>query len=259
MTDLSGKTAFVTGAASGIGRAIAERLGRDGATVIVTDIDTAGAVAVAGGITGAEAHALDVTDDARFDALIDDVAAHLGLDIMVNTAGCIAVAPVVDTELAAWQRQMAVNLDAVFIGARAAARVMSAQIARGRPPGLIVNMASGAGRRGVPMLAGYCAAKAAVISLTQTLAQELGPQGIRVNALAPGHIETPFWEEIAAGFAAHTGETAGAVIERFRAGVPMGRFGTAEEVAAAVAWLASSDASYVSGQVIAMNGAELPW
>jgi len=107
-------------------------------------------------------------------------------------------------------------------------------------------------------LGAYCASKAAVISLAQTLAQELGPSGIRVNAVAPGHIDTPFWGGIAEGFAAATGATPEDVVEGFRAGVPMGRFGTPEEVAGAVAWLCGPDAAFVSGQTIAMNGAELP-
>lgn len=125
--------------------------------------------------------------------------------------------------------------------------------------GAIINASSGAGRRGAPNLAHYCASKAAVILMSQSLAVELAPHGIRVNSYVPGHIQTPFWGDIAQGFARVTGQTPDEVIAGFRATVPMGRFGTPEDVAATVSWLASEDAAYVSGQAIAMNGAELPF
>jgi NAD(P)-dependent dehydrogenase (short-subunit alcohol dehydrogenase family) len=250
-----GSVAIVTGAASGIGLAIAGRLAAEGARVVLADRDGPAAAAAAAGLDGAEVAALDVTDEAATEALVRDVARRHGrLDIMVNNAGIMVVAPVVRTSAEDWRRLMEVNVTGVFLGARAAARVM---IPQGR--GVIVNTASGAGRRGVANLSAYCASKAAVISLTQTLAIELAPHGIRVNATAPGNIETPFWGPIAAGFAREMGVTPAEAIARFRAGVPMGRFGTPAEVAAAVSWLASDEAAYVSGQTIAMNGADLPW
>jgi NAD(P)-dependent dehydrogenase (short-subunit alcohol dehydrogenase family) len=259
MTDRphEGKTAIVTGAASGIGAGIAERLSADGARVVVADIDAEGAARVAGALPGpARAHALDVTDEAAVDGLIAATEAAFGPpDIAVNNAGIIRIAPVIETDYADWQRLMQVNVDGVFLCARAAARAM---VAAGKG-GVIVNASSGAGRRGVPNIAGYCASKAAIIMLTQSMAVELAPSGIRVNCYTPGHIQTPFWEGIAKGFAGVTGQTPEEVVESFRATVPMGRFGTPADVAAAVSWLATEDAAFVSGQAIAMNGAEFPY
>lgn len=252
-----GKTAIVTGGASGIGEGIARRLSAEGANVVIADRNEAGAQAVAGALEGpAVAVALDVTDEEAMDAAVaravDDFG---GLDIMVNNAGVIDIAPVVETDYADWKRLMDINVDGVFLGARAAARQMIAQD-RG---GVIVNASSGAGRRGVPNISGYCASKAAIIMLTQSLAVELAPRGIRVNCYTPGHIQTPFWSGIAEGFSKVMDKSPDEVIEMFRQSVPMGRFGTPEDVAATVSWLATEDAGYVSGQAIAMNGAEFPY
>ena len=174
---------------------------------------------------------------------------------MVCNAGVIGVTPVVEMDFAEWRRVTEINLHSVFLGSRAAARAM---IAQGKG-GSIITASSGAGRRGVPNLSHYCASKAAIIMLTQSLAVELAPHKIRVNAYAPGHIETPFWGGIADGFAKVMGKSPEAVIEGFRATVPWGRFGSAADVAASVSWLAGDDAQYVSGQTIAMNGAEFPY
>jgi NAD(P)-dependent dehydrogenase (short-subunit alcohol dehydrogenase family) len=148
-----------------------------------------------------------------------------------------------------------VNLHSVFLGSRAAARAMIAQ----RRGGCIINAASGAARRGVPNLSHYCASKAAIVMFTQSLAIELAPHRIRANTYAPGHIVTPFWGGIAEGFARLWNKTPEEVIEGFRATVPWGRFGTPDDVAAAVSWLATPEAEYISGQAIAMNGAEFPY
>ncbi len=249
-----GKVAFITGAASGIGLAIAERLHGDGAKVVLADIDE-GRLSQAAERIGGDQARLDVTDADAFEAAIDQVRQDHGrLDILVNNAGVIDIQPVAETTPEAWQRLFAVNVHGTFNGCRAAARVM-----REQGSGSIINASSGAGRRGVANIAGYCASKAAVISLTQSLAAELAPHGVRVNAYVPGHIQTPFWHGIAAGFAGVTGKSEDEVVEMFRATVPMGRFGTPQEVAAAVSWLASDEASYVSGESLAMNGAEFPY
>lgn len=252
----SGKCAIVTGAASGIGEGIARRLAADGARVVLADLDADGAAAVAEELPEARAVACDVTDEAAVDALFAEAAAAFGPpDIVVNNAGIIRIEPVAETEYADWQRVMDINMGGVFLGSRAAARAM---LAAGKG-GVIVNASSGAGRRGVPNLASYCASKAAIVMFSQSLAIELAPAGIRVNCYTPGHIETPFWGGIAEGFARVTGQSPEAVVEGFRATVPMGRFGTPADVAAAVSWLATEDAAYVSGQAIAMNGAEFPY
>lgn len=245
----SGKSVLVTGSASGIGLGIVQRFLAEGAQVAGFDLNETVADGVLS-ITG------DAADEASVQTAVDKtVYAHGGLDVMVCNAGVIGVQPVVDMAFADWKRVMDVNVNSVFLGSQAAARVM---IAQGRG-GVIVNASSGAGRRGVPNLSHYCASKAAILMLTQSLAIELAPHRIRANCYVPGHIETPFWGGIADGFAKVTGQTPEAVVEGFRKTVPWGRFGTPDDVAATVSWLASSDAEYVSGQAIAMNGAEFPF
>lgn len=244
-----GKSVLVTGSASGIGRGIVERFLAEGARVAGLDLNETQIDGVLS-ITG------DATDEAAVQAAVDRVVAEQGgLDIMVSNAGVIAVQPVIEMDYADWRRVMEINVNSVFLGSRAAARAM---IAQGRG-GVIINASSGAGRRGVPNLSHYCASKAAILMLTQSLAIELAPHRIRANCYVPGHIETPFWGGIAEGFAKVTGQTPEAVIEGFRQTVPWGRFGTPDDVAAAVSWLATPDAEYVSGQAIAMNGAEFPF
>lgn len=247
----SGKTVFVTGGASGIGLGIVDRFLSEGANVVAFDLkETPREGKSFLSLTG------DACDEAAVDAAVAAAVERFGrLDVMVANAGVISVAPVTEMSLAEWQRVTHTNTDSVFLADRAAARRMIAQ----GGGGVIVNASSGAGRRGAPNLAHYCASKAAVILMSQSLAVELAPHGIRVNSYVPGHIETPFWGDIASGFARVTGQSAEAVIDGFRATVPMGRFGTPEDVAATVSWLASDDASYVSGQAIAMNGAEMPF
>lgn len=254
MTDSArhaGKSVFVTGSASGIGEGIVQRFLDEGASVTGYDL-RAGALdhPRLTAVTG------DATDPAAVQAAVaGHVARNGGLDVMVCNAGIIAVTPFVEMSFDEWRRVMSVNIDSVFLAGQAAARAM---IAGGRG-GVIVNAASGAGRRGVPNLAHYCASKAAIINLTQTMAVELAPHGIRVNSYVPGHIQTPFWGGIADGFARVWGKSPEEVIEAFRASVPAGRFGTPDDVAAAVSWLAMDEAGYVSGQAIAMNGAEFPY
>lgn len=247
----AGKTVLITGAASGIGLGILDRFLAEGANVVGFDLHP-----VPRSAERLLALQGDALDEAAVDAAVSQTVRQFGaLDVMVCNAGIIAVTPVIEMSLTEWQRVMQVNVDTVFLGSRAAARQM---IAQGKG-GCIINASSGAGRRGVPNLSHYCASKAAIIMLTQSLAIELAAHGIRANCYVPGHIETPFWGGIAEGFAKRTGQTPEAVIEGFRRTVPMGRFGTADDVAATVSWLASDDAAYVSGQAIAMNGAEFPY
>ena len=254
----AGKVAAVTGGASGIGRGCVERLAGEGASVLVLDVaDATGVVEACRPLPGrVQSVYCDVTDENQVDrGVAKAVELFGGLDIMVNNAGTIFVAPIVDSEAAEWRRLMEVNVIGVYLGMRAAARQM---IASGRG-GVIINASSGAGRYGVPNFAHYCASKAAVIMMTQSAAVELATHRIRVNSYTPGHIMTPFWEEIAGGYAKVAGMTPDQAIEAFASTIPWGRFGTPADVAAAVSFLATDDAEYISGQAIGINGAELPW
>ncbi len=245
----AGKRVLVTGAASGIGLGIVDRFLAEGARVAALDLHPTPRDNV---------HVLtgNAADEATVENAVQSTLSTFGgLDIMVCNAGVIAVTPITEMSFAEWKHVMDTNIDSVFLAARAAARAMIAQGTGGN----IITAASGAGRRGVPNLAHYCASKAAIINFTQTLAIELAPHNIRANSYVPGHIETPFWGGIAAGFAQRWHKTPEEVVEAFRASVPMGRFGTPDDVAAAVSWLATPEAAYISGQAIAMNGAEFPY
>lgn len=240
--DLTGRIAVVTGAASGIGRATALRLADSGATVVCTDHDEPGAAATAHTIETAHGggrawhHPLDVTDAAAVDDLIDRTAQRHGrLDIMVNVAGISHARRVVDTDEADLDRVLAVNLKGVFFGCRAAARTMTAQ-----GHGSIVNVASSAIDTLRPNVACYAMSKAAVAQLTKTLAVETGPDGVRVNAVAPGVIATPM--------------TAGVPQERNIEAAALRRIGHPDDVAWAICYLASPAAEFITGQILRING-----
>ena len=254
----AGKVAAITGGASGIGRGCVERLAGEGADVLVLDVADATEVVEACRTLPGRVEALhcDVTDEEQVERGVATAGELFGgLDIMVNNAGIIFVAPIVGSQVEDWRRLMEVNVIGVYLGMRAAARHM---IASGQG-GVIVNASSGAGRHGVGNFAHYCASKAAVIMMTQSAAVELAPHRIRVNSYTPGHIMTPFWEEIAGGYARVAGMTPEEAIEAFGSTIPWGRFGTPADVAATVSFLATDDAEYISGQAIGINGAELPW
>lgn len=252
--NLDGKVAVVTGAASGIGRGIAERLAADGARVLIADIDEPGAQEAAESI-GAQASAFrcDVTDEASVEAALGAAVNQFGrLDIMVNNAGVLQISPVVETDVSDWDRIFAINVRGMFLGSKAAASRLIEQ----NEGGVIINAASGAGRHGVGMLSHYCATKACAISMTQSLALELAPHKIRVNAYAPGHIMTPIWDEIWEPYAARVGKPVEEIKEIFLDTIPWGRYGEPADVAPGVAWLCSDDAGYVTGQTIGINGGE---
>ena len=253
----AGKTAIVTGGASGIGEGIVRRLVKEGARVVIADIDDDSGRQMALELGQAcHFHKCDIQIEGDVDRLMTDSVARFGpIGIMVNNAGIMHVAPLVETDAEAWRRMFSVNVHGIFLGSRAAARQMIKQ----GDGGVIINGSSGAGRHGVPLFSAYCATKAAIINMSQAFAQELAPQRIRVNCYTPGHIMTPFWDQIAAGYGKWTGKSRDEVIAAFQATVPWGRFGTPADVASAVSWLCTKDAEYVSGQCIAMNGAELPW
>jgi 3-oxoacyl-[acyl-carrier protein] reductase len=259
--DLTGRVALVTGAASGIGRASAELLGAAGAAVLCADLDHDGALATAAQIEALGATALarrvDVTVAGEVDALVAEAVSALGqLDVMANIAGIILQAPVVEFEDDAFDRIMAVNLKGVFHGCRAAARVMSAQCS-----GSIVNMASAAIDTPSPGLAGYGMAKAAVVQLTRVLATEMGPLGVRVNAVAPGFVETAMTSRRFTATDGSVDEThRDAVLNAVSRSTPLRTVGRPEDIAHAVLYLASDASRFVTGQIMRPNGGvAMPW
>ena len=248
----------MTGAARGLGEAIAARLAADGGGVVLIDASpevtgTADRIAAAsqsvGPVTGLRA---DVSDEAACAAAVEQGARLLGgLDLLVCNAGIGGPdTDVVDTDLAEFRRVIDVNLVGTFLTARAGARLMVEQ----GTGGSIVNLGSIFGQQGVPGGAGYCASKAGVALLTHSLALELAPYGIRVNAIAPGNMATQMhWDELRSRARA-TGTSLEDQIDLARASIPLRRHGTGDDIAGAVAWLASADSSYVTGQMIGVNG-----
>ncbi|MFE2093210.1 SDR family NAD(P)-dependent oxidoreductase [Streptomyces sp. NPDC059460] len=248
--DLTGRSAFVTGAAGGIGRACAALLAEAGATVHCADLDEKGLLETREMITaaGGEAHThpLDVTDRGR---LRSAVAAAGEVDILAAVAGIMHTSSVLETADEDLDRVMAVNFKGVLYACQEVARSM---IGRGAP-GSLITMASGAVDASGPGLLCYSAAKAAVVQLTRTLATELGPQGIRVNAVAPGWIRTP----MTARHDAEQQHRAEGAMVRIS---PLGRVGEPEDVAHTVLHLASDASAFMTGQILRPNGGvAMPW
>ena len=237
---LEGREAFVTGGASGIGAAIARRLAAEGAHVVIGDVNEEGAKEVAGEIDGS-AVALDVADPEAVDRVIGGLER---LDILVNNAGTDDFAFFTDITPERWRRLVAINLEGVFTCTQAALPGMQ-QAGYGR----IVNIASEAGRVGSKGSAVYSAAKGGVIAFTKVIARENGRYGVTANAIAPGPIETPLLMG-----ALEFGEIGEKVVETMRNATQLRRLGKPEEVAAAVAFLASDDASYVTGETLGVSG-----
>lgn len=244
-----GRTAMVTGAAAGIGRATARRLVAEGARVIVTDVDDEGGEETVELIEGAggsaEFRELDVTDAGTFEERVEDVAAEYGLDALVNNAGIgHEAASVEETDLSTLDRVIDVNCKGVWNGCRAALPIMKEQ-----GSGSIVNVASLGGMIGLPKQAAYTLAKGAVLNFTRTVAAEAGPYGVRANAVCPGFIETSLGEEFF-----DQRDDPEKARRRMEAQYPLKRLGRPEEVADAIAYLASDEASYVTGHGLVLDG-----
>ena len=242
--DLTGQTAIVTGAATGIGEAIAHRLARAGAVVAVADMDTEGATRVAESIAASGAAAfpvqVDITDSASVEHAVGQVLAQTGrIDVLVNNAGIAGrAAPLWEQTEEDWRAIIAVNLTGVFHFCRAVIGPM-----RERRYGRIVNVASIAGKEGNPNMTGYSATKAGVIGFTKSLAKEVATEGICVNSVAPAVVRTRILDQLTP-----------AQIDYMTQRIPMRRTGTPEEIAAVVHFLASHDCSFVTGQCYDASG-----
>jgi len=242
-TDLAGQIALVTGAARGLGRLIAETFAQCGAKVACVDVNTdlleatVGSINDAGGV--ATAHGCDVTDSARVNEVVDEVVTQWGgLQILVNNAGITRDGLIMRMKDDQWDSVLAINLRGTFLFTRAACK----PLIKGRR-GRIINIASVSGLMGNPGQANYSASKAGVIGLTRTVAMELAGRNITVNAVAPGFIQTDMTADL--------GEE---LIEKIVGQVPLGRLGQPRDVADAVLFLASDAASYITGQVITVDG-----
>jgi 2-dehydro-3-deoxy-L-rhamnonate dehydrogenase (NAD+) len=238
--DLNGQTAIVTGAATGIGEAIARRLAEAGATVAVADIDIQGAVETAASIGSAFPIQIDITRADSVRAAIDEVLSKRGkIDVLVNNAGIGGkAAPLWDQTDEDWQRIIAVNMTGVFNCCRAVIQHM-----RENKYGRIVNIASIAGKEGNPNMTGYSATKAGVIGFTKSLAKEVALDGICVNAVAPAVVHTRILDQLTP-----------AQVDYMTQRIPMRRTGKPEEIAAVVHFLASPDCSFVTGQCYDASG-----
>ena len=254
MKRLDGKSALITGAARGIGKAFAEAYAREGATVAIGDINLGAAEeAVAGIGDAAYAVELDVTRQDSIDAAISAVVDRAGrLDILINNAALFDAAPIVDITRESYDRLYAVNVAGTLFTMQAAARQMIAQGQGGK----IINMASQAGRRGEPLVAVYCSTKAAVISLTQSAGLNLIRHGINVNAIAPGVVEGAHWQHVDSVFARLEGKPLGQKKAEVEADVPYGRFARPEDLTGMAVFLASDEANYILAQTYNVDGGQ---
>jgi D-sorbitol dehydrogenase (acceptor) len=249
---LKDKVAIITGAARGIGKAIAERYVKEGAKVVIADLNEEGANTVASALgPNALGLRLDITVQASIDAAIAATVGHFGrLDILVNNAGIFDLAPIVEISRESYRRVYAVNVEGLLFMLQAAAKQM---IKEGHS-GKIINLASQAGRRGEALVAIYCSSKAAVISLTQSAGLDLIKYHINVNAIAPGVVDNEHWDHVDSMFARYEGLPLGEKKRIVGNSVPFGRMARPDEIAGMATFLASEDADYILAQTYNVDG-----
>jgi meso-butanediol dehydrogenase/(S,S)-butanediol dehydrogenase/diacetyl reductase len=251
---LKGEVAIVTGGGGGIGRAISLRFAAEGAAVAVADVNlqTARAVADKVAASGGRSHAIqvDVTDAQQVEAMVTQTVSTFGrLTVMVANAGILQVKPILDISPTEWDRMIDINVKGVFLCVQAAGRVMREQRA-----GKVLVAASIAGKIASPFQAHYVVSKTALVGLTRAAAVEFAPWGVTVNAYCPGIVDTPMWDIIDRDRGALLGLQPGELKEQIKERIPLGRREQPEDVANLVAFLASSDASYITGQAINVDG-----
>lgn len=254
MNQFNGKVAIITGAASGMGKAMAEGFALEGALVVIADLDheaaekVAEAIRVAGG--KAEARQLDVADSQACHALADAVARDLGsIDILINNAGIGLIRAVEDQTPEDWDRLFGVNVKGLFFMSQAVCKYMKEQRS-----GKIINMASQAGRRGEGLVTAYCATKAAVISINQSVALAMAPFGVNVNAIAPGVVDTPYWKQVDHEFGQITGKADGETFKAVASAIPLGRTSVPADIVPLAMFLAGEGAGYVTAQCYGVDG-----
>ncbi len=250
---LKGKVAVVTGGRGGIGRAICDRFEREGATVYAADLDASGSLGQPEG--SALFLKLDVTSEDNVRAVMDQVASEQErLDILVNAAGIEIEKTIEDTSLEEWNQSFAVNVTGTFLTSKYALPLMR-KAALGGASASIINFGSYDGFIADPGLAAYCATKGAVHALTRAMACDHGPEGIRVNAICPGYVDTPMLQSFFTGDGSGGGDQS---IDQLQKAVrdvhPMRTYGTPEDIANLANWLASDEARYASGQLWVLDG-----
>ncbi|MDQ3248749.1 MAG: L-iditol 2-dehydrogenase [Chloroflexota bacterium] len=256
---LQNKVAIITGGAQGMGRAIALRYAQEGAHIVVADLNLSGAQAMAAEVVNAGGQAMGVAVDVRngeqVQRMIDTAVTHFGgVDILVNNAGVGKIIPFLETTEKDWDFMFDINCKGLLWCSQAAARQM---IGQGRG-GKIINLASQAGRRGEALVLAYCASKACVISMTQSMGLALAEHKINVNAIAPGMVDTPFWVEVDKQFAHLMNLPEGEPKRRFSAMIPLGRMEQPEDITGMALLLASSDSDYITQQCFNVDGGNWP-
>ncbi|WGK69096.1 L-iditol 2-dehydrogenase [Candidatus Haliotispira prima] len=259
MGKLEQKVAIVTGGGSGIGRAISLRYAKEGACVVIADLNEKNVQKVAGEIENLGAKALpltlDICDMSEVEALSEKAVKHFGkVDILVNNAGVGKIIPFFETTEQDWDMMFNVNCKGLLWCSQVVAKQMIAQGHGGK----IINLASQAGRRGESLVLAYCASKAAVISMNQSMALALAEHKINVNAIAPGMVDTPFWDEVDRQFAKIHGWKVGEPKKKFSEAIPLGRMEQPEDLTGMAVFLASGDSDYITQQCYNVDGGNWP-